>query len=460
MSEASAVLAKRTPSMQRGLPDLFETLGSFVRCRYGFQPSSRAALEQDQQRRVVRHLGYVLPRSAYYRELFESVGQDPARFREIPCTDKATLMANFSRLNTEGVDRDEALALALAADVSRDFVPKCQGLTVGLSSGTSGHRGLFLASQSENNQWAGVALAKMLPGSPWGVHRIALLHRANSHLYQGLGSGRLQFRYFDLLQPWPDLLSQVADYQPTVLIAPPSALKLLAEAVSEGALRLRRAPERLISVAEVLEPSDRAEIQRCIGTRVDIAYVATEGFIASSCARGGLHLNEDLLVIEKQWLDASHKAFVPVLTDFRRRVVPMIRYRLDDVLTLSDEPCACGSVHATLASIQGRCDDVFRLGSVVVFPDFVRQAIMQSSGEIRSYVVVQTAFDRVEARVSLSEAGMADEACVARAIEASLLRVFRALGAALPSIHVHAEPARPQPMTSTKVRRIRCELPV
>ena len=29
------------------------------------------------------------------------------------------------------------------------------------------------------------------------MHRIALLHRANSHLYQGLGAGRLQFRYFE-----------------------------------------------------------------------------------------------------------------------------------------------------------------------------------------------------------------------------------------------------------------------
>lgn len=459
MTGSSSALATQSASMRRGPSDLLETLGSFLRCRYAARPASRAALERDQQRRVARHLRWVLPRSPYYRELFEGVGNDPARYREIPFTDKAKLMASFSRLNTAGVDRDEALALAIEADRTRDFVPKLRGLTVGLSSGTSGNRGLFLASQSENNQWAGVALAKMLPGSPWGVHRLALLHRANSHLYQGLGSGRLQFRYFDLLQPWSELLRQLDAYQPTVLIAPPTALRLLAESVASGALDLQRRPARLVSVAEVLEPSDRAFIERAMGVRVDIAYVATEGFLASSCAHGGLHLNEDLLVIEKEWLDGSRHAFVPIITDFRRRVVPIIRYRLDDVLTLSDEPCACGSLHATLASIQGRCDDVFRLGSVTVFPDFLRQAVMQTSAEICVYSVVQTASDQVEAKLSLSPAGMADEAGIKRALVANLLRMFETLGAPRPQLVVHGELARPEVLTQAKVRRIRRGLP-
>jgi putative adenylate-forming enzyme len=444
--------------MRRTVRDSVETLWSFARTRYGHRPHSRDALHAQQERRVLKHLRWVLPRSAYYRERFAAVGQDPRRWREIAVTDKATLMQHFTQLNTAGVDRDQALSLALHADRTRDFVPRLGTLTVGLSSGTSGNRGLFLASQSENNQWSGVALAKMLPGSPRHVHRIALLHRANSHLYQGLGSGRLQFRYFDLLGPWSALIRSVSRYQPTVLIGPPSALRLLAEAVRAGTLSLAERPTRVVSVAEVLEPPDREAIAQAFGVRVDIAYVATEGFIASSCSHGGLHLNEDLMVVEKEWLDPLRRTFVPVITDFRRRVTPIIRYRLDDVLSVKTEPCPCGSPHVTLEGIQGRCDDLFRVGGVVVFPDFLRQAVLHASPEIHAYELIQTAPSLIEARLSLSRAGAMRVNDIERKLRAELARVTSALGAPTPELIVHAEPFHPQALDHRKVRRIRCEL--
>jgi putative adenylate-forming enzyme len=443
--------------MRRALADGLETLLSFARCRYARPPASRAALERTQQQQVVRHLRHVLPHSPYYRELFARVGGDARRWRELAISDKAALMAQFSRVNTAGIDRDRALALALEADRSRDFAPKLAGLTVGLSSGTSGQRGLFLASQSENNRWAGVALAKMLPGQLWDTHRIALLHRANSHLYQGLGSGRLQFRHFDLLQPWTQLLAAVQRYRPTVLIAPPSALRLLAEARAQGALALPT-PRRLVSVAEVLEPADRVSIERAFGVRVDIAYVATEGFIASTCAHGGLHLNEDLLVVEKNWLGDSRRVFTPIITDFHRRVVPIIRYRLDDVLSLAEAPCACGSSHTTLAAIQGRHDDLFRFGERAVFPDFIRSAVMQSSPDILDYEVVQTAPDVVEARLAVADAALSRVDAISAALRGELARISAALAAPAPSLVVKLAPARPRALTAAKVRRVRSEL--
>jgi putative adenylate-forming enzyme len=443
--------------MRRAYTDGLETALGFLRCRYARRPASRAALERRQHRELVRHLSHVLPRSPYYRELFARVGGDPQRWREVGITDKASLMAQFSRANTAGIDRDRALALALEADRSRDFAPKLAGLTVGLSSGTSGQRGLFLASQSENNRWAGVALAKMLPGQLWDTHRIALLHRANSHLYQGLGTGSLQFRHFDLLQPWTELLSAVQSYRPTVLIAPPSALRLLAEARAQGRLALA-APRRLVSVAEVLEPADRACIERAFGVRVDIAYVATEGFIASTCPHGGLHLNEDLLVVEKEWIGGSRRVFTPIITDFHRRVVPIIRYRLDDVLSLAEAPCPCGSPHATLAAIQGRHDDLFRFGDCAVFPDFIRSAVMQSSPDILDYEVVQTAPDVVEARLAVADSALSRGDAISAALRSELSRISAALAAPTPALIVQLTPARPRPLTSAKVRRVRCEL--
>ncbi|MCV5223348.1 CoF synthetase, partial [Escherichia coli] len=59
---------------------------------------------------------------------------------------KQTMMENLSELNTKGLDAEQLMQQALDAEQSRNFAASKVGdVTVGLSSGTSGMRGLFLA---------------------------------------------------------------------------------------------------------------------------------------------------------------------------------------------------------------------------------------------------------------------------------------------------------------------------
>ena len=45
---------------------------------------------------------------------------------------------------------------------TRDFTPKINNITIGLSSGTSGNRGIFLVSEQEKTLWALYTLNKIL----------------------------------------------------------------------------------------------------------------------------------------------------------------------------------------------------------------------------------------------------------------------------------------------------------
>lgn len=58
--------------------------------------------------------------------------------------------------------------------------------------------------------------------------------RANSNLYESVKRGKLQFQYFDLLEPVNVLVERMEQYQPTVWVAPPSMLRMLAEAYEQG----------------------------------------------------------------------------------------------------------------------------------------------------------------------------------------------------------------------------------
>jgi len=363
----------------------------YIRTKYGRSWSSREALEQWQQRQVMKHLGRIRQRSPFLRE---RMGELPVeQWRGMPVMDKSLMMEHFDALNTAGVRKEEAFAIALAAEESRDFTPEWNGITVGMSSGTSGNRGLFLVSPQESMAWAGAMLAKALPGSVLARERIALFLRANSNLYGSVSKRRLQFAYFDLLDPLEEQVKRLNTYAPTLLVAPPSMLRMLAEQLEQGLLAIR--PRKIFSVAEVLDPLDEAIISASFQQIVHQIYQCTEGFLGITCGHGTLHLNEDLVFIEKEWLDKRERKFTPIITDFRRMTQPIVRYRLDDVLTERNEPCPCGSPFTALERIEGRHDDMFYMPSLrdgtltTVFPDFIRRAILSASSKIEHYAAVQ-----------------------------------------------------------------------
>jgi putative adenylate-forming enzyme len=410
------------------LNDTVAILGHYVRAKYGGRFRSRRDLERWQERRFERFAREVLLRSPYYREF---VG---APLHAYPFSDKATMMEAFDRINTRGLRRDDLIALAMRAEASRDFSPTVGDVAVGLSSGTSGRRALFATSPSERRRYAGVVMAKGLRGSLFGAHRIALLLRANNPLYEAVNrSSRVRFGFFDLLLPFAQQLRALEAFDPHVLIGPPQVLRLVAGAVAEG--RARLSPRQVVAGAEVLEAADAVSVEAAFGVRVDQIYQATEGFLGISCAHGMIHLNEDGMIVERQAVDASGR-FMPVVTDLWRATQPIVRYRLDDVLVESRDPCPCGSVLTAVARIEGRADDILFLPSidgrrlVPVMPDFVRDRLA-SADAVADYRVIQHAPDAIELLVDGHDAGAA-----ARAACDALSSVFAAARVEAPAVSV------------------------
>ena len=245
----------------------------------------RSAVERRQRRLLRRHLRFLRRSSPYFRELLETRG-----FAELPLMDKSIMMSRFDEINTVGARRDEALALALANERSREFEEDLGSNSVGLSSGTSGHRGLFVVSAAERDAWVGTVLARTLPRGRLLGHRIALFLRADNSLYESVGSRAVSFRYFDVYTDMGENLSALQEYRPTILVAPPSVLRVVAAAADAG--DFDAFPQKVYSVAEVLEVSDERRIRVSLRQPVlHQLYQCTEGFLAHTCERGVIHLN-------------------------------------------------------------------------------------------------------------------------------------------------------------------------
>lgn len=359
----------------------------FIRARYLRHFRTRKALRSYQKQRVLRQLAYFKEHSPYFKALSVHSFED---FRKLPLMNKEFMMEHFNALNSVGIDRDEALSLAIDGEKQREFSGKLRGISVGLSSGTSGARGLFLVSDRERALWAGTVLAKFLPKGKLFGHRIAFFLRADNNLYETIDSKLIRFRYFDLLRDMGENLSELADYRPTLLVAPPSVLLGIARAMEHGELRIN--PEKVISVAEVLRAEDAAYLKAQFGLPViHQAYQCTEGFLGYVCECGNFHLNEELVLIEREYLDETR--FVPIVTDFSRQSQPIVRYRLNDILVEKRGHCLCGNPATLIRYIEGREDDVFYFAGicqkeVAVFPDFISRCVIYAEG-VQNYKVLQ-----------------------------------------------------------------------
>jgi phenylacetate-CoA ligase len=395
--------------------DLWTLLRSYAGARWRFRHLHGPALAAFQDRRARSIVAHAIRHSPFYRDHF--AGHDPNDWRPLPAIDKQSMMQAFDAFNTAGVRLDEAMPLALHAEGDRSFAATINGLTVGLSSGTSGQRGLFVVDRAEQLRWAGTMLARALPSLRRRGLRLAFFLRSNSNLYQRLGAW-IDFRYFDLTTPLADTVAALNALRPDLLAAPPSMLERLREARDRGALRI--APERLVSVAEVLEPQDEERLRASFGVPVHQVYQCTEGLLAVSCAEGSLHLQEDIVAVQFEPVSEHGNGRVtPIVTDLWRRTQPIVRYRLGDVLTLAPHPCACGSSFRVIERIEGRLDDIFRVPpSGPIFPDDFRRRILgahpaiedyqvrHSPSSLRIYVQSSAPFEEVAAAVRTAFAGL------------------------------------------------------
>lgn len=369
------------------LPFKLQVLFALVKLR-----RERRQFERDpvaHQERMWRRFGQnTLSHSPLYRDRATSTVDD------FPVQGKTEFSRDFDRINTRGIRFDHAMEVAQQAENSRDFTPTTEGLTVGLSSGTSGNRGVFLVSEKERASWVAMVIQRIL-GFSLKPRKVAFFLRANSKLYTSVQSKLIRFSFFDLLLPVEHHLNQLNQLQPDIVVGQPSLLMMLVVAQRNGELHI--APNKVISVAEVLSNEDRQVIESCFQVAVQQVYQCNEGMFGQTCSHGNFHLNEDGLIVEKEWLDDTR--FQPIITDMRRTVQPVVRYKMNDILHATT--CPCGSKMVAVSQIEGRTDDVLRFpGNISLFPDFIRRAIIGAHRDIANYQIIQEAPDSLSMFVS------------------------------------------------------------
>ena len=369
-------------------------------------------------------------------------------FENFPVLEKKDFLRNFDLINTKSIKYLNAVKVALKAENTRNFKPTINDITVGLSTGTSGNKSVFLASENERAYWTAAVIDRVL-GWSFKKRKIAFFLRANSNLYESVNSKWINFNFFDLLISNEKNLERLQSLDPTILVAQTSMLLVIADAVQNKGLKIN--PDKIISVAEVLSNEDKVYLEKIFCKKIHQVYQCNEGFLAHTCEKGNLHFNEDFLIIEKEYLDTEKKRFYPIITDLERITQPVIRYKLDDIIHEKFD-CDCSLNSTAIEMIEGRKDDALKFlnskgKEVVVFPDFIRRAIVFSDDNILNYSLTQIK----ENTVNLFVDGKLEYFEKAKKSIVELLEKFK-----ISDIHIHKVDTLDH-IKGTKLRRIKNE---
>ena len=281
----------------------------------------------------------------YYRAAWNAAGVHP--------DDVKTLddLEAFPILTKNDIRRHERNLISREFDVAK--------LRLKRTSGSTGVP-LNIYIDEPGVQWKTACTLRSDEWSGWRMgQRVAKVWGNPEYRHFGL-KGRLRNYFFDRAVYLDTLnlneeriarfAATIRRHRPGLIFGHAHSLYLLACSLkTSGILDIR--PNGIISTAMLLHKWQRVVIEDVLGCPVTNRYGCEEvSLIASECEEHhGLHINADSVYTT---VDASTGHLS--VTDLTNRAMPLIRYRIGDVVVPSSRVCRCGRGLPLIEGVEGR----------------------------------------------------------------------------------------------------------
>lgn len=316
-------------------------------------------LRKIQVKRLKAMLRYAYDHVPYYHRLFDSVGfrpedlRDEEDLRRIPITTKLDVKENFSEFLVAGTDQSR-------------YTP-CW------TSGSTGIPMNFLVDRETACYSLSLHLYGLMECGVRLTDKLFSIGSASPALQPKITESRLrQLSFLELNPntisadgrvPINEIVKALDRSKPDVIYGFCSILEDLCVAkVPEISPRL------VFSHGGLLTGQCRKLLESVFDAEVYDTYGSTEFWrLAFECNQhSGLHMITDCAVVECIKDGDAVAAGEPgevVVTGLYNYLMPLIRYELGDIATITDEDCACGRGWPLIKMIEGRKNDEFLLPS-------------------------------------------------------------------------------------------------
>jgi len=172
-------------------------------------------------------------------------------------------------------------------------------------------------------------------------------------------------------------------FRPNAVVGLPSMIIKLAEEIARRGLNITI--EKILYGGEHFSPEAIKYLKGTVGARFirSAGYASVDGgpigYQCPECKGGVHHLLYSYIFLETidpktdRTVDVGEVGEI-VVTNFHRRLMPIIRYRTGDLGRVLPYSCAC--VHKTpLFELLGRSDDILRIGAMSIYPQKIGEAL-------------------------------------------------------------------------------------
>ena len=330
-------------------PDLLGTATAIQR----HPRADRAQLQAFQDAKLRRLLSYAYENVPYYKKLFDRHRLHPRHVRGavdlelIPITTKDDLRSRPpSEVVAQGFDPSELLSVRTNGSTGEPFVVRRTRLENGFHT-LFRQRAYEAFGLGLRGRIAAVAYPRPLHPkdtkivgrwlSAMGVHPTLRIDGMQDP--ESIAEQHEAFRP-DLITGLPGMLARVADYLLTT---------------GQGRVR----PRILVVGGEVLTPLMRQRLTEAFGVAPLQTYASHEfPLLGWECKSvGGIHTCDDGVIVEV--LRDGRTALTGedgevVATNLHAYAMPLIRFRLGDLVTRGGDRCACGQPFSVIGAIRGR----------------------------------------------------------------------------------------------------------
>lgn len=342
-----------------------------------------AQVQAKQEKRLRALLAHAVERSPFYRRRFAGLDVAHCALSDLPTLTKTEMMAHFDELVTDPRLKKADLA-AFTDDPSNLGRYYLGRYGVSHTSGSQGQPALIVQDRDALALVFAVQFARgtklkrrFLPHFErfFNPARMALL-TVQPGFYPSAAAFAYMPRFLrpffkvlhlSISDPMHENIRRLEAFRPEYITGYGSALEAFGRAEADGRMHLSELGclKQITNVAEPLSDAAGARLEQTFGARVTDEYAMGECMVLSSgCTAGrGAHVNADLAILEV--VDEHNRPVPPgvegskvLLTNLYNHVQPIIRYEVDDRVTMSAEPCPCGSVLPRIARVSGRTKDM------------------------------------------------------------------------------------------------------
>ena len=310
--------------------------------------------------RLRRIVNNAYEKSPYYRKKFERDIENHTPYEYYPISNKMELMAYFDQVVTDqNIRLSEIKQFILTPEnIGRPFKDK---YFIWESSGTNGMQGIYIQDRGCITRYQAIEAVRKPINSIFNqcIHqtfnneRVAYIGALEHHYASTVSLAILKndfphlqksIRNFSIFTPIQELIAQLTEYEPSVLITYPSMATCLAHHPS-----IDIHPREIWLGGEHLSIRQRSYIEDKLRSKITCSYGASECLpIAWECCYQKLHVNSDWVLLEavdKNYLPipAGTPSYTTLLTNFTNTTQPIIRYDLGDQISYSTNTCLCGS---------------------------------------------------------------------------------------------------------------------